>query len=132
MDSRLEGDSRLAEVAEGSQGSQLLGAVVGNQLLGAVGDSHLLGAVGDSQLLGAAVGSQAVGAVEDSLAVEGSQLEGAAGDNLGGEREILISPPSTFSSSTVFTVSEEKSGGDGRGGPWPSEKEVQQEVEEVE
>ena len=33
---------------------------------------------------------------------------------------------------TVFTVSEEKSGGDGRGGPWPSEKEVQQEVEEVE
>ena len=68
MDNLLEGGSQLVEVAEGSQGTQLLGAAVG------------------SQLLGAAVGSLAVGAVVGSQAVGGSQLEGAAGDNLGGEK----------------------------------------------
>ena len=77
MDSLLEGGSQLVEVAEGSQGSQLLGAAVGSLAVGAV--------VG-SQAVGAVVGSQAVGAVVGSQAVGGSQLEGAAGDNLGGEK----------------------------------------------
>ena len=81
--------SRPPEVAEGNQGSQLLGAVAGSQLLGAVAGSQ------GSQPLGVVVvGSQLLGAVVDSLAVEGSQLEGAVEDNLrrrgGGGREKSI------------------------------------------
>ena len=97
MDNLLEGGSQLVEVAEGSQGTQLLGAVVGSQLLGAAVGSLAVGAAVGSLAVGAVVGSQAVGVVEDSLAVEGSQLEGAAGDNLGGEKPhhytSLISKP---------------------------------------
>ena len=65
--------SRPLEAAEGSrplevaEGSQLLGAVVGSQ---------------GSQLLGVVEGSQPLGVVAGTLAVEGSQLEEAVGDNL--------------------------------------------------